>query len=259
MIRGLAVCAGYGGIELGLKLLFGQEYRCICYVEKEAYMAATLVARMEESALDSAPIWDDITTFEGKLLRGGIDIITGGYPCQPFSVAGSKRGEADERHLWPHISRVIKETRSPILFFENVNNHIRMGFEEVHDELISMDYRVAAGLFKAFEVGAPHKRERLFILAYSNSIRPRNALVQGREFKSWPEFIRSCIQEEWNSPEQYIRQMEWFKAEPRLGRVAYGTANWLDRLRACGNGVIPTMAAYAFATLNNGMLYESHS
>jgi DNA (cytosine-5)-methyltransferase 1 len=219
-------------------------------------MASTLVARMEESALDSAPIWDDIATFQGGLLRGGIDIITGGYPCQPFSSAGEMRGEQDSRHLWPHISRVIKETRSPILFFENVNNHIRMGFEEVNDELVGMGYRVAAGLFKAFEVGAPHKRERLFILAYSNSIGPRDAMVQGRGFKSWPEFIRSCIRPEWHSPERFIREVEWFKTEPRLGRVANGASNWLDRLRACGNGVIPLMAAYAFATLNNGMLYD---
>lgn len=257
-MNGLSLCSGYGGIELGLKLLFPQRYRSICYVEKDAYMAATLVARMEESALDNAPIWDDVATLDGGFLRGCVDVITGGYPCQPFSSAGAKQGARDKRHLWPSFARLIRETKAPILFFENVNNHIRLGFEEVHDELVSMDYKVAAGLFKAHEIGAPHKRERLFILAYSNSFRPRNAMGAGREFESWPEFIRGSISPQWHNPQQYIKdQVEWFKTEPRLGRVADGAPHWVDRLRACGNGVIPLMAAYAFATLNNGLLNEA--
>ncbi|HOO81739.1 MAG TPA: DNA cytosine methyltransferase [Alphaproteobacteria bacterium] len=93
-------------------------------------------------------------------------ILTAGYPCQPFSIAGSKRAEKDPRHLWPHIKDIVGVIEPEICFFENVSHHLRLGFQQVHDDLRSMGYSVAAGLFTAEEVGAPHKRERLFILAY---------------------------------------------------------------------------------------------
>jgi hypothetical protein len=96
-----------------------------------------------------------------------VDIVHGGYPCQPFSIAGRKLGDKDPRHLWPHIARIVREIEPRFCFFENVGGHLRLGFEQVHDDLRSMGYRVAAGLFTAEEVGAPHKRERLFILAYA--------------------------------------------------------------------------------------------
>ena len=162
---GLSLCAGAGGLDLGLHLAM-PEYRTVCYVERESYAASTLVARMEDSALDPAPVWDNVTDFNGKAWRGVVDIIHGGYPCQPFSVAGRKLGDKDPRHLWPHIARIVREIKPPVCFFENVGGHLRLGFEQVHDDLRSMGYRVKAGLFTAAEVGAPHKRERLFILAY---------------------------------------------------------------------------------------------
>jgi DNA (cytosine-5)-methyltransferase 1 len=97
-VNELALCAGAHGIGLGLKLLF-DKLRTVCYVEREASAAASLVARMEDKALDNAPVWDDIKTFDGKPWRGSVDIITAGYPCQPFSTAGKLLGEKDPRHL----------------------------------------------------------------------------------------------------------------------------------------------------------------
>jgi len=88
--HGLSLCAGAGGIDLGLTIAC-PGYRTVCYVEREAYAAATLVARMEDKALDPAPLWDDVTTFDGRPWRGAVDILIGGYPCQPFSVAGKVR------------------------------------------------------------------------------------------------------------------------------------------------------------------------
>jgi DNA (cytosine-5)-methyltransferase 1 len=167
-LRGLSLCAGAGGLDLGLHIAI-PDYRTVCYVERETYAAATLVARMEGQALDQAPVWDDVATFDGKPWRGIVDIIHGGYPCQPFSIAGKKLGDKDPRHLWPHIARIVREIEPPLCFFENVGGHLRLGFEQVHDDLRSMGYRVKAGLFTAEEVGAPHRRERLFILAYRNS------------------------------------------------------------------------------------------
>ena len=161
----LSLCSGTGGLELGLKLAM-PEARTVCYVEGEAYAAAQLAARMEDETMDGAPVWSNVKTFDPKPWRGCVDIITAGYPCQPFSIAGAKRAEKDPRHLWPYIREIVRTIEPGICFFENVSHHLRLGFEQVHDDLRSMGYSVAAGLFTAEEVGAPHKRERLFILAY---------------------------------------------------------------------------------------------
>lgn len=171
-MNGMAVCAGIAGLELGIKLAtqyLGIEYRCVVYVEREAFAASALVARMAGASLGQAPVWDDVKTFDGKPWRGVVDIVTGGYPCQPFSVAGRKRGKDDPRHLWPSIKRIVKETQPEWCFFENVGNHLRLGFREVKSELEGLHYRVEAGLFSAEAVGAPHIRERLFILAHRTS------------------------------------------------------------------------------------------
>ena len=161
---GLSLCSGAGGIDLGLTLAL-PGYRTVGHVERETYAAATLVARMADAALDQAVIWDDIATFDGTPLRGAVDLVSAGYPCQPFSVAGKRRGADDPRHLWPHVARIIGEVEPPFVFLENVAHHLRLGFPEVASGLVGMGYRLAAGLFTAAEVGAPHRRERLFILA----------------------------------------------------------------------------------------------
>jgi len=163
--RILSLCSGVGGIELGFKLAVPKA-RTVGYIENEAFACSILEARMQDKTLDEAPIWTDLKTFDGRAWRGKVDCLTGGYPCQPFSVAGKKLGEKDPRHLWPEIKRLIKEIEPPICFFENVGGHLRLGFEQVANDLSELGYKVKAGLFTAQEVGAPHKRERLFILAY---------------------------------------------------------------------------------------------
>ncbi|NCC25120.1 MAG: DNA cytosine methyltransferase, partial [Deltaproteobacteria bacterium] len=150
----LDLCAGYGGFSLALKLL-GDSFRTVCYVERETYCQALLMARMEEKTLDPAPIWDDVTTFDGRDWCGVVDLVTAGYPCQPFSFAGNRKGVEDRRHLWPHIRRIISEVQPPpLVFCENVEGHLSLGFEQVHRELQDMGYGVEAGLFSAEEVGA---------------------------------------------------------------------------------------------------------
>ncbi|MCC1492769.1 DNA cytosine methyltransferase [Cognatishimia sp. F0-27] len=161
---GLSLCSGAGGLDLGLTIAM-PGYRTVGHVERETYAAAILVARMEEPALDPAPVWDDVASFDGRPWRGAVDIVTAGYPCQPFSVAGKRQGADDPRHIWPHVARIIGEIEPPFVFLENVAHHLRLGFPEVASGLVGMGYRLAAGLFTAAEVGAPHKRERLFILA----------------------------------------------------------------------------------------------
>ena len=160
----LSLCSGAGGLDLGLQIAL-PSCRSIGLVERDAFAAAILVARMLDGSLDDAPIWDDLGTFDGRPWRGAVDIVTAGYPCQPFSVAGRRLGAEDPRHLWPHVARIIGEVEPPFVFLENVAHHLRLGFPEVAAGLVGMGYRLAAGLFTAAEVGAPHKRERLFILA----------------------------------------------------------------------------------------------
>ncbi len=163
------------------------------HVERETYAAATLVARMEDASLDQAVVWDDVATFDGRPWRGAVDIVTAGYPCQPFSVAGKRRGTDDPRHLWPHVARIIGEVEPPFVFLENVAHHLRLGFPEVASGLVGMGYRFAAGLFTAAEVGAPHKRERLFILAIREGDEladPARLLWHPVEWRDRTEFLR---------------------------------------------------------------------
>lgn len=153
-------------LDVGLRLALPNA-RTVCYVEIEAFPCEVLVSRMEDKALDEAPVWTDLKTFDGKPWRGSVDIVIGGYPCQPFSIAGRRKGADDPRHLWPYIFRIITEVRPRFCFFENVEGHIELGFLEVKESLESVGYAVEAGIFSAAEVGAPHGRRRLYILAYN--------------------------------------------------------------------------------------------
>ena len=163
----LSLCSGGGGLDLGLELALGS-LRTVCWVEWEAFAIEYLAAAMEAGCLVQTPVWTDLRTFDGRPWRGVVDCLTAGYPCQPFSVAGKRRGQDDPRHLWPHVRRVIGEVEPAIVFLENVPGHLSLGFGEVAGDLESLGYEVAAGLFTAEEVGASHKRERLFIIAVAN-------------------------------------------------------------------------------------------
>lgn len=161
---GIALFAGAGGLELGIDIAV-PGFRTVAYVERESYSAATLVARMAEQTLDQAPIWDDVTTFDPAPWAGKVDIITAGFPCQPFSAAGSQRGQADSRWLWHSIERIIREVRPGWVFLENVPGLVRLGLGPVLSGLAQLGYDAEWGLFSASEAGAPHKRERWFCLA----------------------------------------------------------------------------------------------
>ena len=166
----LSFCSGYGGIERGLELA-RFKHRTIAYVEIEAYAIANLANKMERGQLLPAPIWSNLKTLPVQPFRDKVDLITGGYPCQPFSAAGKRLGEDDPRHLWPHIRRHIESIRPVRVFFENVEGHISLGLREVISDLESLGYKTAWGIFSAREVGAPHQRKRVYILGHSQSSR----------------------------------------------------------------------------------------
>ena len=176
-INHLSLCAGYGGIDLGLRSIL-PNVRTVAYVEIEAFAAGNLVEKMESKQLDEAPLWTNLKTFDAKPFRGMVDIVSGGFPCQPFSHAGQQKSTDDPRHLFPDIERIVLECEPRIIFFENVEGIIssKLGGEpdtsvlkHVLGRMESMGYRSTAGIFSAEEVGAPHRRKRVFLLGISNN------------------------------------------------------------------------------------------
>jgi len=161
----LSLCTGYGGIDLGLARVVSN-LRTVAYCEREAAAIELLLSRMEGGQLDAAPIWTDLRTFPWPAFSGRVDILSGGYPCQPFSAAGKRLGADDERHLWPAIADGIRILRPRLCFFENVEGHITLGLSSVLSDLEELGYEATWGVFSASEVGAPHQRKRVFIMAH---------------------------------------------------------------------------------------------
>jgi DNA (cytosine-5)-methyltransferase 1 len=167
----LSLCTGIGGLDLGLHAglrAVGRKPRTVCMVEREAFAVAILGKAIAEGRMDEAPVWlGDLRELPSHELPR-VDWITGGYPCQPFSHAGKRLGEDDPRHLWPIILELIRTLRPRGVFFENVAGHMSLGLDRVLQDLASCGFRSAFGLFTAEEVGAPHRRERVFILGLAD-------------------------------------------------------------------------------------------
>jgi DNA (cytosine-5)-methyltransferase 1 len=177
----ISFCTGYGGLELGIGRA-GVDVRIVCNVEIEAFVQANLVAKTEEGRMADAPIWTDLKTFPASIFRGKVCGIIGGYPCQPFSSAGKRKGEEDPRHLWPYIRKHVRAVRPLWCFFENVQGHATMGLWRVLSDLEEEGYETTWGIFSAEEVGAPHQRKRVFILAkLPDSRSPHGGEVQFAE------------------------------------------------------------------------------
>jgi DNA (cytosine-5)-methyltransferase 1 len=157
-------------------------YHTRAFVEWEDWPRAVLIAAQRAEYFAPAPIWNDLRSFDARPFCGAFDIILAGYPCQPFSAAGKRGGADDPRHLWPDVARVIGECRPEWVFLENVPGHVTLSLETVLRELWGMGYTPAAGLFSAAEVGAPHQRMRIFILAHTDEPASRHRELQpGRE------------------------------------------------------------------------------
>jgi DNA (cytosine-5)-methyltransferase 1 len=104
----VSLCTGAGGLDLAVRIAL-RNVRVVVYVEREAFACDLLVTQMEEARMDAAPIWTDLRTFDGKQFRGVVSGVIGGYPCQPISLAGARRGTADDRWLWPDVARIVRE------------------------------------------------------------------------------------------------------------------------------------------------------
>ena len=215
-INGMGLCAGIGGLELGISRVIGERYRTVCLVEKDPKCQAALKRRMLSGDLDQAPIWDDLTTFDGAPWRGLAHIIAAGFPCQPFSSAS--RGRQVAVDLWPHVARVISETEPGMVLLENVPG---APWSQVQSDLRDMGFIGEALHLSAEEIGAPHRRRRVFLPAYSNE----NSESMGTFNEEAPRLPALAA------------------ASPRtvsggLG-VDDGLPSRMDRLRMLGNAVVP--------------------
>lgn len=180
-VKILDVFAGIGGFSLAAHWL---GWQTVAFVEKDEFCQKVL-----RKNFGDIPIYDDIRTFSGKPFRGRVDIITGGFPCQPFSVAGNQKGSSDERHLFPEMLRVIGEVEPSWVVAENVRGLLGIESGETFDEICSslenLGYAVQTFCIPACAVNAPHRRDRLWIVAHADSARTHSGCgeVQGANGK----------------------------------------------------------------------------
>lgn len=219
----LSFCPGVLGLERGIERAVGRKFRVAAYVEREAFIDANLLAGMEAGLLDAAPIWTNLKTFDPRPFRDRVDLITGGYPCQPFSNAGQRKGILDPRHLYPYIERAVPVIRPSACFFENVRGHVTCGLPEVIASLEGLGYRVHWGIFSAEETGAPHKRERVFIMAVANGaglgwldVSRVQSEVVGGSYLAYTGYHRHRPQLECKSEEQQTERSEEFSPGSEL-------------------------------------------
>ena len=157
----MALFAGAGGGLIGSRLL---GWHTVCAVEIEPYARDVLLQRQRTGDLEAFPIWDDVCTFDGKPWRGHVDVITGGFPCQDISIAGTGCGLDGERSgLWSEMARIVGEVRPRYVFVENSPMLVSRGLDRVLADLTEMGYDATYGVIGADDTGAPHRRKRIWI------------------------------------------------------------------------------------------------
>lgn len=259
-MRELALFAGIGGGILGGRLL---GWRTVCAVEINQFCREVLAQRQEDRILDPFPIWDDIKTFKGEEWAGCVDVVSAGFPCQPWSMAGKRRKEADERNLWPDTIRVIREVGPEWALLENVPGLLRTSyFGQILGDLAEAGFNAEWEVVPASSFGTPHKRERLWIVAYSQGKQRR---WQASQESSRSNRQRRFVSGEWNDARSLFGEdhMDFVspktakrKSQSGLRLVADGIPDQVEQLRAIGNSQVPIVAAMAFQVLSARILND---
>ena len=279
----LDLFSGIGGFALAAKW---NGYRTVGFCDNEPYAQAVLKKHWPE-----VPCHKDIREVRGELYAG-VTILTGGFPCQPFSVAGKQRGKDDNRYLWPEMLRVIQEARPTWIIGENVAGIVNLALDQVCADLEGQGYEVEPIIIPACAVDAPHRRDRCWILAHSkcdgqSSSKERggtekavrieqnwshNALNTSRASNlSASEYdVADTVSQRGcggNSEGQYAedvgessrhsrdnsRGVATWIAEPNVGRVANGISNRSHRLKGLGNAIVPQVASEIIRCINKIM------
>ena len=247
--------SGIGGIDLGLERA-GMTVKW--HSEIQPYACQVLKKHWPH-----VPNIGDITAVNWKEVEH-VDVIAGGYPCQPFSTAGQRRGEDDSRHLWPFFRDAISVLRPRYALLENVRGHLSMGGLSVIGDLTAIGYDAEWRIVSAASVGANHRRDRLIVVAYA----AREWLNKQRKWEvSEPDIVRRSTNvadtesrygrdaqphrlpsvfgqaAKLREPSSNFRSVaSWWEIEPDVGRVAHGVPSRVDRLRGLGNAVVPQVA-----------------
>jgi len=269
----LSLCSGYGGLDIAVEQFYGAQTAYYCEIEPACL---EVLAGRFPTALNVGSL-EELKTGTIKA-----DIITAGYPCQPFSLAGKREGVFDDRHLWPTIRQVISNVRPARVILENVPGHLTSGGAAVIRDLARMGYSVKWGTVRASEAGAPHQRKRLFIVANSYGMDPgrdghRKLFVKEDERETEREErqrVRATSghgnKVSWGHYDRAIRQ--WEKVTRRAapipvdeGKLSALFVEWMmglpdgwvtdivdhrgRALKMLGNGVVPQQAALALEHL----------
>jgi DNA (cytosine-5)-methyltransferase 1 len=253
--------SGIGGLDLGM-----ERAGFVCRWQSEIDDYASRVLKKHWPHI---PNLGDVKQIDWNTVEP-VDVIVGGYPCQPFSVAGSRNGGTDERHLWPWFANAISVVRPRYALLENVAGHLSLGFGQVLGDLAKIRYDARWDCIPAAAVGAPHRRDRVFLIARdtrseqrrsvanSNNTRRHNTLFTrwnapwhgsetvanansaGRE----EQHVATVTVEQGHNPRRTAERRSHWEVEPSVGRMADGIPNRLDRLRGLGNAVVPQVAEH---------------
>lgn len=247
-MRELSLFTGAGGGLLGTHLL---GWTPIGYVEYDDYCQRVIAQRIRDGILPNAPIFGDIRTFisdgYAASYQGLVDVISGGFPCQPFSNAGNRLGADDSRNMWPATIECIRIIQPRFALLENVPGLLSSGyFGTVLGDLVTSGYDASWRILSAAELGAPHRRDRVWIMAYSGGERRTQSYQRiRRQFAQRQEVKRA-----WNG-----RRVD----QPGIVGVVDGMAYQMDRLRAIGNGQVPAVVRAAWHLLTEGLDTEKAS
>ena len=290
MLRHFDVCSGIGGFSLGFRWAALSEPVAFC--EIDPYCQKVLAKNFP-----NIPIFNDVKELvndrpESTRTIPDHDILTSGYPCQPFSVAGQRRGEEDERNIWRFVFKIVKRKHPTWCVFENVYGHIAMGLDQVLHDMESEGYTTQTFVVPACGLNAPHKRDRLWIVC--NLADTKSEGLQGLDKRSptisserdeitdigtkgsrdknvantkcMGRESRTSVREELAREESHgkfnnrstdgsaqERARSWWDVEPNVGRVAYGIPSRVDRLRGLGNSIVPQIAMQIGLSIKEAM------
>lgn len=269
LLRGLDLFSGIGGITLALS----DYVEPVAYCEIEQYAQCVLLSKMSEGKLPIAPIWDDVQTLKKEMLPS-VDIIYGGFPCQDISIAGRGAGlEGKRSGLFKEIARLASELRPQFVFLENVPAITSRGLREVTGTMAGLGFDCRWLMLSAAEVGAPHKRNRWFLLGHakrqrleghrensrkkeeskfgnSSALADTNSLYKRYQQKQTKDKQSDCQHDDGDCLRNvFTRCRGQWAVEPHVGRVAYGIPFRVDRIKSLGNSVVPLQVKTAFEIL----------
>jgi DNA (cytosine-5)-methyltransferase 1 len=235
-------------------------WRTVCAVEFDSYARRVLLARQRDGCLPRFPIWDDVRTFDARPWRGTIDVVSGGFPCQDVSAANrnAKGLDGARSGLWSEFARIIGEARPKLAFIENSPALRSRGLDRVLKDLAGMGYDAAWGVLGGPAVGAPHRRNRMWIVAADAHMPGERDVAQHAALAGAPSVDRAPRPSRvtahahgarvrlYGQREAAIRREDLWWPMSVIEGVDDGLAHRVDRVRATGNGQIPAVAAVAF-------------